>query len=183
MSKDNRGLSLVELVIVVAIIGILGTMLFMSTGYIANSAAKSLAGSIKTAIGETRIKTMGKQETALYIYKDASDGRYYKNYIYKVNGNYVTEPAEMIGKRQPSVSYTYTNAAGVNTTDVLDGSSDGILISFDRKTGKESDPPVSVSVNGVSMMSTKNLTNIQVTGGGAVCNVKLEPATGKVTLE
>lgn len=177
MKNDNRGLTLIEIIIVLAIIGILAGMLISSTGYIAKSASRSLANSIKTAIGETRIKTMGKQETAVYFYKDSSDGKYYKKYVYKVNGSYVTEPEEMIGKHYPIVKFHESGAASY--TEVTPGS--GFLICFDRKDGKEA-MPMSVEVDSVSMNSVR-CDDIEITGGGSVYNVKIEPATGKVTME
>ena len=82
MRKDNKGFSLVEIIIVLAIMAIIAVAILAGSGYQAGTAASALADSIKTAVGETRIKTMGKQETVLYLYKDATDGKYYKQWDY-----------------------------------------------------------------------------------------------------
>lgn len=198
MKRDNKGFTLVEIIIVITIIGILMTMLIAGSGYIAGSAARTLANSIKTAIGETRIKTMGKQETALYIYKDASDKKYYKQYIVRVNGAWQAPGApEVIGKHHPLLKY---RVVGGSDTELADGS--GILIGFDRKTGKEADPTKQENYKDLNNSfgidsTTGKLTsgthatsfsaivceNIEIKGGGSTYNIKIEPATGKVTLE
>ena len=188
--KDNRGLSLVELIIVIALIGVLATMFIAGTGYIPSSAAKSLSSSVKTAIGETRIKTLGRQETAFYFYKDANDGRYYKQYLTKTGGSWQEpEPPELIGKHHPRVRYSIDN--GSNFTEMADGT--GLTICFDRKTGKEIAGYINdeynrdssgalIKATGLDLQYIK-CTDIEISGGGTVCDIKIEPATGKVTLE
>lgn len=173
MKDDNRGLTLVEIIVIVAIMGVLTGVFIGGMGYIPNSAARGLATSIKSAIGETRIKTMGKQETVLHIYKDATDGKYYKQLIYTENGSVKNDPVEMIGKHHPTVTYTYEGSGG-DTTATLD--SDGIYIGFNRTNGKEE----AIAVPGVAGKMSIVCKEIVVTGGGANCRITIVPATGKV---
>ncbi|MCR5602471.1 MAG: prepilin-type N-terminal cleavage/methylation domain-containing protein [Lachnospiraceae bacterium] len=176
MKDDNRGITLVEIIIIIALIGVLSGVFIGGMGYIPNSAARSLATSIKSAIGETRIKTMGKQETVLHIYKDASDGRYYKQMLYIENGAAKADQVEMIGKHHPIVTYTYEGTSG-DVTSTLD--SDGVYIGFNRTNGKEEIIPVP-GVSGVNSVICKEIV---VTGGGANCTITIVPATGKVSYD
>lgn len=190
MRNDDRGFTIIEIVVVIAILGLLATMLIGSSSYIANSAARGLANAVKTAVGETRIKTMGKQETALYIYRSTEDDKFYKQYIVKVNGDWQKpETEETIGKKNPML--TYKIDGDPDTYELTPGT--GIFICFDRATGKEavvSAILVDVDSSGKIVEDTDSTgldsikcTNITITGGGAVYDIKIEPATGKVTLE
>ncbi len=183
MKKNNRGFSLVEIMIAIAIIGVLGGVFIGGSGYIASSAARSLGNSIKTAIGETRIKTMGKQETVLYLYRDGSDRKYYKQYIYRVNDSVTYDVPEMIGKHYPTVRYTYRDASGIVTGPVdIDSLTDpGLLIGFDRTSGKETS--ITMTLPDGSVKTSVSCNNIEISGGGAVVNVEIVPATGKVSLK
>ena len=176
MIKDNKGFSLVELIIVIAVIGIAAGMLVGSNGFSVSQATSSLADSIKIAVGEARIKAMGKQETVLLITKDATDGKYYKQLISKVNDSVVPGEREVIGKAYPDVKFSVGGA--VTNLD----SSNYILIGFDRTTGKLKS--VNIDINGDGMDETSVMcTNINVSGGARSINVKIVPATGKVSID
>ncbi len=187
MREDNRGFSLVELMVVIAIMAVVIGIFFAGTGYIASTSARSLANSIKSAIGETRIRTMGKQETVLYIYRDKTDSKYYKQYVIKVNGSWKEpEPPEVLGKHHPNLEYT------VGGTDTLLADGDHILIGFDRRTGKEEtvtginadvDSSTGKLITGTASMNSIICENIKISGGGSEYNVEIIPATGKVLLK
>ncbi len=176
MIKDNKGFSLVELIVALAIAGIILGMLAGNNALTVSQSATSLADSIKVAIGETRIKAMGKQETVLLITKDATDGRYYKQLISKVNDNVIREEKELIGKAMPSVTFT----VGGTVTNL--DSSNYILIGFDRTNGKLKN--VNIDIDGDGSDETSVLcTHINVSGGARNIDVKIVPATGKVSIE
>ncbi len=185
--QDNRGFSLVELIIVIAIMGIIIVMLAGSLNYIGNSQARSLANSIKTAVGQTRIQTMGKYETYLYIYK-GSDGKYYRETWKKAGADApVRENREMIGKNKPIVKYYVDGDASAHTID--GGAGHALFITFDRSNGKEivkSNPLPAGSTdtdgNAVSGMSTVRCNKIEVSYGTLVYTIDIVPDTGKVSL-
>lgn len=131
--NDNNGFSLVELIIIIAIMSIVLTMLAANLNFIGNSQAKSLANAIKTAVGQVRIQTMGKYEAYLYIYRDSSDNMYYKEtWLRSEDKLFVKSNREKIGKNKPTVKYT--DSAG---TEYELNASNGLLITFDRSSGKE----------------------------------------------
>lgn len=140
--NDNRGFSLVELIIAIAIMTIVLGMLAANLNFIGVSQARSLANSIKTAVGQVRVQTMGKQEAFLYIYRDTSDNMYYKEtWVRSDAKELVRSKREKIGKNKPTV--TYEDADGnLFTMD----SDNGLLITFDRSNGKE----VSKNLSGVA---------------------------------
>ena len=71
IKKDNRGYSLVELIIVVAIIAVVATTAVLSIGLIFSANAKTCANDIMSAISECKITTMsyGRGNVRLLIYR------------------------------------------------------------------------------------------------------------------
>ena len=191
---DNRGFTLVELVICIAIMGIIIGMLVANLNYIGNSQAKSLANAIKTAVGQARIETMGKYDSFLYIYKSPTDNKYYKEVWKRSNqGELKNDNRELLGKTKPTVKYRIKGET--DATHELDGSM-GLLIKFDRTNGKETEEkmkPDSVTykdkdgnniTTGIAGKTTTSVMcdMIEVTFGTKKYDITIEPATGKIHL-
>lgn len=186
--SDNSGLTLVEIIIVIAIMGILVGFFITSTNYIGMSQARGLANTIKTAIGQARIQTMGKYDTYLYIYKSPSDGCYYKefwkNYDYK---QLVRDKREKIGKNRPIVKYHIQGDSDTDVTEI--GSGVGLLIKFNRSNGKEvidTMPAGSTyeDEDGNSLSTTTSVLcdMIIVSYGSREYKIEIVPETGKISL-
>lgn len=179
MKHNNEGFSLVELLVAVAIMAVLGTLLVISMGIIPRTAARSCANGLKTAIGQTRIMTMGKKET-IFVLKHDEDGKYYT--LEKVDngsGSFTEGEPEVCGKSSVKVSY-HIESVGVDPlTDLGSYKSlekgESMTLSFDRGSGK-------LIQGGVP--DAKTLCDaIKIEGGGKVCMIRIYTATGKITLD
>ena len=189
MKNDNKGFSLVELVIIIAIMGIVVTMLAANLGFLNDSAAKGCANSLKTAIGQTRIKTMGKKETYLYVYKDG------KGYSIKTvnkgskSGDPITvETNEKLAKNRVTVSYKFSQSTGSTTTPVEIDDSHDLLIGFNRENGKlDMDASSSITFDGItrSVNTVANATGMIITvqSGNFIYDITVYGATGKVEMK
>ena len=168
-TSSNRGFSLIELIVVIAIMAVVMGFFIAGLGYLLGVNVRSCAHEIQTAVGAARITTMGKEETHLRIYRDSSDHCIYKQERVRESGETgLTDlPAEKIGKSTLTVSYFTDDGSGGLTgeTELTDGS--GIEIVFDRASGKE----------------TTNYNCIRVEAGAIRMDVRIVPATGKVYTE
>ena len=76
--KDNRtkGFSMIELIIVIAIIGIMTAMATLGFGYIQSGNVRAAANSIVADLSQMKYDAMSKQDKPfMYIYKVG--GKYY----------------------------------------------------------------------------------------------------------
>lgn len=168
--KDNRGFSLIELLVVIAILGIVAAFGIAGLGYIFGTNARSCANEIYSAIGHTRIETMGRATTALRIYEDETTGACMaQEWIEGVGGQ-----SKEVGKSTVEVAFFLE---GDPTEHIIDGSEE-LIITFDRESGKVSN--IVVNVNG-STTAGMMCERIEARGGGRVYAVNIVLATGKVT--
>lgn len=179
MKQDNKGFSLMELLVAVAIMAVLGTLLVISMGIIPRTAARSCANGLKTAIGQTRIMTMGKKETVFVLKRDA-DGKYYTaEKIDNGSGNLVEGEPELCGKSNVLVSY-HLESTGVDPFTDLGNykaleKGDSMTLSFDRGSGK--------LIQGGAPGESTLCDAIKIEGGGKTCLIRIYTATGKITLD
>lgn len=172
LHKENGGFSLVELIIVIAIISVLITTAVLSVSLVFSANAKTCANDIQRAVADCKVTTMGKSRAWLVIYR-GSDGQLYgrMHAMEQKDGEAVgtyeeklSDPEKLGGKR---VSVTYTDAAGI-VTELPEGESGGLTIEFDRSSGSFKDGTPK---------------SIEVIGGNRHYELKFEKLTGKITVK
>ncbi len=129
---NNMGYSMVELIIVMAIIAAIMSTVFFSIILIFSANAKSTANDIQRAIGDCKVTTMGRSAAYMELYRDASnDNVYTKMYIWDNSAvDYVESEEQKVGPKRVTVEYS---TDGVNKTELAAG--DRIAIFFDRASG------------------------------------------------
>ncbi len=164
---NNDGYSLIELVIVLAIIAVIMGTVFYSVILVFSANAKSCANDIQRAIGDCKVSTMGKSKAYMELYRDAgNENLYTKMYIWDTStGNYVPSDPQKVGTSRVYVGY---KAVGGTETELPTGESSGIQICFDRATG------------GFKEDGSGNLYEIiYVKGGSKSYEITLTKLTGK----
>ncbi len=170
MRRDNRGLSTVELIIMVAILSVLvGTMSF-GINMITRRPVEACAQKLQAAISETRVTTMGKTNTYLEIYMD--EGLITVKKVYSGNST-----VSVIGDQDVKLQYRITGDAEGSYRDLGDYTNK-LVLTFDRSSGGFKD----LSAMG-DAYNGKKCIEIKISKGDTVKILKLIPLTGKVTME
>lgn len=128
----NDGFSLVELIVVVAIIAVLGLVAAMGMSLVASRPADECAKKIQIALEGNRNTTMGKYSSSITFSAD-SDGVYMEEII-----NGVSEGKVKIGQSGVTVQYC-TQKVGEVAATIYNLSSAPVTLSFDRADGSLTD--------------------------------------------
>lgn len=165
LRDNNKGMSLVELLIVIAIMSILGVGTITTIGIINNARVKSCAKSIHTSIGRVKTNTLAKEGE-----HSSSDGvSEYKNKFELFRND-----KNQIIIRETVNGYAEEKMVGVNSVSVRyskDGGSesslgtDAIACTFDRSSG---------------VVSNYDFDTIVISGGKRKYTIRLLVKTGKM---
>lgn len=181
MKNDNRGMSLVEIIIVVSIVAILGGLLIGSTGVIGRYRAKECAKKTISAINNTKVhamsKSLGGTSASTGTTPNASNvyAHFYQNtddyFVCDIYANpsmgSVTTPIESKVLVKNKVVFEYQNYGSSTWTD-LTSTSTGFYLGFNRSNG------------GVLPQSGGGKINkIRIRGGSADYLITIFPDTGK----
>lgn len=176
LKKNNKGYSLVELIIVIAIMAAIGTGIAMSFILVFSANAKTCANDIVSAISECKVMTMtkGKGNVRVIIYRDGENGAIYSELQTRetpsagwVTGN---DGREKIGANRCSVTAMQSDGS---EKDIPTSPDSAWEFYFDRSSGK-------LLTEGSAVTS---VTEIHVLGGSKHYVVKIEKLTGKITKE
>lgn len=172
MKMDNRGLSLVEIVIVVAIMSVLTGVMAVGVSMALSKPADECAEKIVSTLNGARITTMGKQEITMTFYQNDT-GVYMLQSIKDASGT--TDRISKIGQKGVTVKYKLEGDADYTTLN-----STGIKLSFKRSTGGFNN----VFTPGSPDTDTgKHCVGMEISKGDRVKVIEIAYLTGKVTLK
>ncbi len=172
MEKNNSGFSIVELIIVIAIIAAVVTTAALSVGLVFSANARTCSNDIMGAIAECKIATMsaGRGNVRLLLYRDDT-GTIFSELQTMESGSWTTgsDGAEKIGARRCMVGTT-------DGGDDLPLRDNAWEIYFNRSSG-------AFLENLDSGATATNVWEIYVRGGSKNYHIHLEKLTGKTTKE
>ena len=158
---NNEGLSLIELIIVLAIMAIIGAASFLSLRMATNKQVGACADKLRTSLDQTRNLALGKNSAYLEIWKDGT----VNIQMWVNNQPYGNEIA--IGVSGVNASY-FSRTSPSASPVYHDLDSTHVVIEFDRSSGGVKGSPY-----------VKSFT---VTNGDRTCIVTIDHFTGRVSV-
>lgn len=137
-NNKNGGFSLVELIVVIAIMAVLTGIAAMSLASVMGVSVKQCARDIQSAANQTRVSTLGKDEVIMTITKGnkaKSSEAYYCTIVTKDGLGKTTENEEKIGKSNLDITYVLSDSKGNKSSDITLDDTHSLTIKFNRGTG------------------------------------------------
>lgn len=132
LHSNNSGYSIIELIIVLAIIAVLMGSVFYSIILVFSANAKSCANNIQRSIGDCKVTTMGKADAYMELYRN-DDGIYTRMHVTESNGTTTDGEPQKVGTNKVEVGYVQSVSGSRTETPLMPG--DSIEIRFDRSNG------------------------------------------------
>ena len=129
--KKNRGFTLVEMTVVLAIFAILLAVLVPSLDPVAGFRANRAASSIGAALDRTKTEALDRLVGEMKL-SWTSDGYYISYYLDRGKTGVKEEQPEKIASGRMKISYTDSNGTTVNLWE--DGTNQ-LILTYDRSTG------------------------------------------------
>ncbi len=175
--KDNRGVSLVELVIIMGILAVLAGVSVSMMGLLPRQRARSCSEDLEKVLESTRTTAMSFYGGYVTIEVDDSNQVYAtvvtKKWLNGVESEVVGEKTKL-GGRPVTLTYVLSDAA----TEYTLNSGDTITVSFNRASG--SFEKASVRVSGTTK-DDAYLATMKVSAGSTQYLLTLTRLTGAVT--
>lgn len=156
--KDNRGYSLVETIVIIAILAALGGVVVYGLSLASGKSVTQCARQMQILLEQNRTVTMGKESTYVMIYKDPSKGVMAQEFI---NGSSSGKPPVKIGESTVDVT--------CNGTSIGEDVSGGAKVEFDRGTG--------------ALKDVTDDMEFVISRGGRVLTLTIDVLTGKVRIQ
>ncbi len=158
--KNNKGYTLVEIIIVVAIIAILAVAAFTTLALVYRSNASGAANEFASILASAKVATTsGKNDVALTLTRNPTT----ENYVATLTSNGNVLNTEVISDGPILISYT-----DGSVTDKAIDTSTTLTITFDKDTG--------------AFTSPVGLSSVDFKGGGKLYSLRTVFQTGYVEL-
>lgn len=164
---NNGGYSLIELIIVMAIISAIMGAAFYSISLIFGANARACANNIQRAIAECKVTAMGQAEAWMELYRDDDKNVYTQMYRKDAAGNASEKEPQKVGTSRVEVSYIKDGA------ETLLAPGNKVEIRFDRANGGFAPP----------QGGGEPCAEIHVRGGGKHYRITLIKLTGKIEVK
>ena len=175
---NNKGISILELVVVIAIMSVIGVTLFLATSVATDRHVTSCTNKISTAIEQTRSLTLGKQSGKIKFWVNANGEICAQLYI---NGTEYGNEVE-IGHTGLTVKFIYVyapNPGMVVRRELGSIGSGEIELEFSRSTGGVTRQVV----GGTTEIAPEYLLkSIEVTNGHRTMTITVDTYTGRVNV-
>ena len=151
----NQGLTLIELVVVVLIMGIVAATAFVGISQTTRMDADGTAGKIQSSLELTRMQTIAAANDAEVKLKLAKDSNgYYASLLQKSGASFIELDRIDIGPARMTVQVK--NGAATSTVDAT-----GVIFTYRKSDGSFTSAYDTIVVSGVK---TKNIVLVKATG-------------------
>ncbi len=174
MKKNNLGMSLVEIIIVIAILAVIAGSIGLGIGLITGKPAEKCAKKLNAIMQNNRMTTMGKLSARLEIYIDA-EGYICVNEYVETAGEGEKVTTTRIGEKGVLLRYKISGEPDFRD---LNAAMPPLIISFNRSSGAFHD----LSAMGPTYAG-KYCIEIEISKGDTVKLLKLSYLTGKIAME
>ena len=167
---NNKGYSLLEAIVIIAILGVLTGFMATSSGLFDGRRVKACADSVSSLLDKVRLANLGKDEVTLTIYKDTDQA--IKAKIVSRNASMtekITEKTFIEDVSDDNVEMSYSTDISGSAENPAGAA--GMVFNFNRNTGAIKD----TSPNGIQCIILRK--------GNAEKKIKIYAATGKIIVE
>ena len=175
--KQNSGVSLVELIVVISIMAVLTGLVVLSVGIIPQNRVRACARELVERFENTRTDSLAYQDAKVKVYI-TSDGIYADTVVNR-SGTDETK-TEKIGNASLEL-YCLTSADGAVETKLSSDSGDYLIFSFNRSSGGFKF--LEGKIGGADIADDLYCKKLKVSCGGYNREIEMVPVTGKVTLK